>query len=218
MILVPLVVQAQEPIPYNPVNPQKYYSVVKTNPAVILWGPIFFTSEFRLLNEFSVAPQQGTQIGISYLGKSPLWNFFNQLGNQPSNNNFIVRGFRFQVTHRFYLNKIMYDHGLSPKRYAPEGFYVGPLFSYSTAKFTTKYLNQIGVYQRGIQMNLNMVAGFQTIVYNRLTFDMFAGLGYKENSWYITNRTSTTPIRMDINGAYYSNLKLILGTNIGFAF
>ena len=48
---------------------QPHHITIKTNPLTVLWGCIPFTSEFKLISEFTILPHQSIQIGFSYLGK-----------------------------------------------------------------------------------------------------------------------------------------------------
>lgn len=199
----------------RPVNPQPYSLVLKTNPLPILWGPVFFTSEYRFINEFVVAPNQSSQIGISFLGKSPIFSLFDNAFNQNNQLKVMVRGFRFQLSHRFYLNRAI---GIS-NDYAPEGFYIGPLFSYSTARYTNRYLNLYDIYVRSTHVNLNLIGGYQLFLPDDFVIDVFAGMGYKENTWVENTPPTFTPINTEDFGPFYnSNLKIILGFNIGKAF
>ncbi|HET6245120.1 MAG: hypothetical protein H0V01_14130 [Bacteroidetes bacterium] len=211
ILLFPVIgIKAQETIK-RPVNPQPFSVVFKTNPLPILWGPVYFTSEYRIVNEFVVGPNQSSQIGISFLGKSPIFTLIDNAMSQNGTLKIMVRGIRVQLSHRFYLNR--------KDTYAPEGFYLGPLFSYSTARFTNKHLNIYNVYIRSTHINLNMIGGYQLILPGDFVIDMFSGFGYKENTWEEHTPPTITPINTDDFGpSYNSNFKIILGFNIGKAF
>jgi hypothetical protein len=200
--------------------PPKYSLLLKTNPLPILWGPVPgvvpLTAEYRLINEFVVAPHQSSIIGFSFLGKSPLLSIFDPfLGGRSRE--IMVRGFRFQMAHRFYLNKFSNSLGLGYSDYAPEGLYFGPLFSYSEVRVSTKYANIFDIYRRITHFNANMVTGYQ-LIWDGFVFDIFTGLGYKENRWYEHFPPTVRPIYPQIGGAYNSNLKFIFGFNFGIAF
>ena len=198
----------------KPLSPQPYTLVLKTNPLPVIWGPVWFTSEYRFVNEFVVAPNQSSQIGISFLGKSPIFSWFDNTFNQSNRLKVLVRGFRFQLSHKFYLNELL-NTGL----YAPQNFYIGPLFSYSTARYTNKYLNLYDIYVRSTHINLNFIAGYQWISSKSYAIDMFAGMGYKKNTWIEHSPPTFTPMNTDDFGPFYnSNLKLIFGFNVGKAF
>jgi hypothetical protein len=225
LIILPQLLMGQEEeekVNKKPFFPQLYSNILKTNPLPILWGPIPFTSEFRFVNEIVVAPQQSSQIGISYLGKSPLLKMFEDLlnpggGAQPD---ILIRGFRFQFTHKIYLNKILNFYEDDENiLYAPEGFFVGPMFSYSTARFTNQYLNQHNIYSRTTHWNLNFIVGYQHILPGGVTMEAFTGVGYKENRRFEHIPPQNLRIDTDdLGGHYNSNMKIILGFNFGIAF
>ena len=48
--------------------PQKIHAIVKFNPIPILWGPLLYTGEYRLLSEFTTSKRQSTQIGVGHHG------------------------------------------------------------------------------------------------------------------------------------------------------
>jgi hypothetical protein len=200
--------------------PPKYSLLLKTNPLPILWGPIPgiipLTSEYRLVNEFVVAPHQSSVIGFSFLGKSPLIPLLDPTSGSLFRN-IMVRGFRFQMGHRFYLNNINNTLGLPYSDYAPEGLYVGPFFSYSEARLTTKLANTFNIYRRITHFNANAVAGYQ-LIFDGFVFDVFLGMGYKENRWYDHFPPTVNPISSPMTGAYNSNLKFVFGFNFGIAF
>ena len=56
--------------------PLEYEGVLKTNPLSVLWGSIPLTSEYMVVYEFVTAPQQSSQIGLSYITKSPVLKAF----------------------------------------------------------------------------------------------------------------------------------------------
>jgi hypothetical protein len=219
ILIFPLCLIGQDRVEKK-VLPLKYSTVLKTNPLPILWGPILFTSEYRIINEFVVAPQQSTQIGLSYLGKTPILKLFDVLSNGGiSQFNFIIRGFRFQFAHRIFLNQYLKWDDTDADIYAPEGFFVGPMFSYSTARVTNRFLNQYDIYRRITHWNLNLVGGYQLALLKNYTVEAFAGFGFKENKLYEYVNRQNIPINTDYLGEHYnSNFKIILGFNFGMAF
>jgi len=204
---------AQDSIKTKPENPHGLMVIHKTNPFAILWGPIPLTAEYRYVREMVIAGNQSLLVGVSYLGKSPVFTMFeNQGGNNNSQNTPKIRvsGLRFQMGMRWYTGNI----------YAPKGFYVGPLVSYSTAKFTTDYYNTYNIYIKATHFNINMLMGVQGVVSNRFTVDLFCGLGYKKNSW--EEHYSATKIRninlKDAPFFYNGPVKFTLGLNVGLGF
>lgn len=209
------------------VIPQKIRTVFKTNPTAILIGVIpGVTSEYRLLVEFPSAPLQSSQLGISYLGKSPFIRFVENMNAKKNPNAIFLRmyisGFRLQGSYRFFINEWMQRLGFfSQTTYSPEGFYFSPHTSYSTVKITYKFANQYDVFYRVNHFNINLLAGWQIVMSGKYTVDIFTGIGYKENVWteHFQNKvtTVTPPKGFDIPG-YFGPVKYNFGVNFGYCF
>lgn len=209
------------------VYPQRIRTIVKTNPAALFIGVMpVVTSEYRLLLEFPSAPLQSSQIGFSYLGKSPFIRIIENDTLKKNPNAYYLRmyitGFRFQASYRFFLNKWLHTVGLSYKPvYSPRGFYISPHFSYSTAKITYKFANQYDIYFQVNQFNVNLLGGCQFTMFRKIAVDMFAGIGYKKNEWLEheqnVTRVVTPPKDLEIPG-YFSPVKFTVGMNFGYCF
>ncbi len=181
--------------------------IIKSNPLPLLWGPGWFTSEFRLVYEKPVNLNQSFLIGASYLGRSP---FFIILQNPNSTTKITLRGFRFQLAYKFYL----IDE-------APEGFYIAPYFSYSDAYILEKYQPIYSSdYIKQTYMNINAIAGYQIIGYSGFAVDFYGGIGYKNNEWIEKTSAGSTNITSDFTmfDGPITHVKVILGFNIGYAF
>lgn len=204
--------------------PQYVRPILKSNPLPLLWGSIPLTSEWRIMGEIATSRYQASQIGVSYLDKSPVFKLFeNNIPNQPGQPKFLVQGFRFQAGHKFYISKFLEKNFgvVNSHDYAPYGFYIGPHFSYSTAKLTTKYYNSFDVYYKCTHVNLNILAGYQSEIFDEIVFDIFTGFGYKQNTWIDVQNTVSTAktVNTEELGRYYnSHLKIIIGINVGMAF
>ena len=192
-------------------------TVYKTNPFSIIWGPIPFTAEYKIIRETAFAPNQSFLVGISYLGKSPLLsqaekaNQNNSIPNSGTNDKLKVRGFRFQFAYRYYLSK----------RKAPRGFYCGPQLSWSYATITPASLSSRNYYIYGTHFNINALAGYQVIIRDKVAFDFFFGLGYKKNTWiehYSSTRSYIIHDFDNITPLYDKPVKVTLGINFGLAF
>lgn len=202
-------------------NPQRVMTLLKTNPLPILWGPIPLTAEYRFIVEEVIATNQSLQVGFSFLGKSPLLalvedSSFN--GGAPVIK-IKVKGFRFQAGWRYYLTNLTEMFGFSSGTvYAPEGFYIMPHFSYSSARFTPRIVNPIHL--RISHLNANMLLGTQLFLGDNIAMDIFAGLGYKKNKWveYYSPTRQRVIIPTDLGGFYNGPVKLTLGFNFGIAF
>ena len=192
-------------------SPQKYKSVTKFGVASLLWGHVPYTSEFKVLHDFTSGPYSSTQIGASLLTGGPLLKAVNP-PSTSSQDKLTMIGFRFQATQKFYLSK---------ETYAPEGFYIGPHFSYAECKLSTKSLMPMGYYYKLQQINACGVIGYQYISSSKFVADFFCGMGYKKNSASIKNGPGSSSLRpVDFyNDApfYKGNVRIIMGINIGFA-
>ncbi|MCE9538067.1 MAG: hypothetical protein K8R85_02460 [Bacteroidetes bacterium] len=186
--------------------------ILKTNPLAILWGPIPFTAEYRLVAEVTTGRKQSSQIGISFLTTSPLWKTFEAAANIPTKYHFIARGWRIQVSHKFFL--------IGSKKYAPFGFYISPNVSYTNAHISIglqRYYRQNYLDFR--HFNANILVGMQIGKNSRFTMDIFGGMGYKKNTvLFHANSFVILPYDMEEFGKFYnSNLKLVFGINFGYA-
>lgn len=206
----------------KPVNPQTPNQVYKSNPLAILWGPVPFTAEFRFLNEITMGQQTSAEFGISYLGKSPILTSIEDSLNAGAQYpiKFKVSGLRFQMSYRYYLSKITPSLEFRTAPFSPQGYWIAPHFSYSTARITNRYLSNYDIYAQGTHMNINLLFGRQFWFDKHFSFDCFAGLGYKRNTW-ITNDATTNSqqsLTDDLPAFYTGPLKISLGFNFGVAF
>jgi hypothetical protein len=198
-----------KPVKEKPLNPQSVRHTIKTNPFALVWGPIPFTSEIRYLQEVPVARFQSTQIGFSILSKSFILSLMeNGYYQNPHQPRITVRGYRMQFSHRIFFK--MED-------YAPNGSYISPHISYSSAKFSTRYASMFDSYVRATHFNVTLLGGYQTIMDNYVA-DIFAGLGYKRNKVELHHYNQSIPIDLDEFPLYESPIKFIIGFNIGWAF
>ncbi len=191
----------------KPYHPQPL--ILKTNPLAILWGPIPFTSEYRMVAEITTGRTQSTQVGISIFGTSPLWKAIEKAAKVPSYYQLKIRGWRIQASHKFYL--------ISRRRYAPFGFYVSPLVSYSNARISLQNYKQN--YFEFSHFNANILIGVQLGRNTKLTIDIFGGLGYKENTvfYHINSYRSVPYSTKDFGDLYNSPVKATFGINFGYA-
>lgn len=196
-------------IKLKPLNPQPVSYIIKTNPLPVFWGPIPFTSELRVLQEIPVALFQSSQVGFSYIGKSLFLTMAENSIRQNNEPRIKVTGFRIQYAHRFYYRR---------NNYAPEGAYIGPLVSYSAARFGTRYSRQFDHYVQASHFNANMMLGYQAVGDGGFSVDAFIGVGYKKNTWEYHQSNRSVPISFDEIPYYSSNFKFSLGFNLGMAF
>lgn len=202
----------------------KALTVYKTNPGALLWGSIPFSSEIRMVREDVIAPQQSLQVGISYLTKGPFIRLIEQAmkANNPGgmgNYEIIFSGFRFQASYKWYLNDFL-NQLFSSDIHAPQGIYLAPHLSYSQAKLTFKPLAARQIYFDMIHFNTGLLWGIQLASRKGLAIDVFSGMGYKRNVWYVQNgpfnrqQVDLSEFGLLLNG----NFKLYGGFNIGWSF
>ncbi|MFH0894261.1 MAG: DUF3575 domain-containing protein [Bacteroidota bacterium] len=197
----------------KPSFPLKKFSgisqLVKINPLPILWGPIMYTSEYRLNSEFTTSHTQSMEIGFSYLGKNIfLWMVEDSLNNNQGK--YKINGYRFQLEYRFFP---------VPFTSSPDGFYFAPHLSYSNALITMNYLVLQRQFVEIAHFNINLKLGYELILDENKTFDFFIGMGYKKNRWWEIDGDKRIPMDISDQGIFYTMpLKLTLGFNFGFAF
>ena len=179
---------------------------------VIAWGSMIFTSEFRYLKEVATAPKQSLLYGFSLLTKNPIVDSIIAGSGGPYYPVVWIKGFRLQFMYKMYFSK---------KMDAPIGWYTGPYYSYSTAKYSMRNLQNKGIYIQGTQWNVNWVAGLQKLLGKHICYDIFAGIGYKENTWenHSIKGIKNLDISRYINNPYYtSHFKVCGGLNLGYIF
>jgi hypothetical protein len=189
--------------------------VLKTSLTGLLWGAIYppFTAEYRLIAEITSGKKQSEQIAISVLGKNLFYKALEKASNIPTDYIFKVSGWRLQYAHKFYL--------VNRRHYAPYGFYVGPLVSYTDAHISVglnRYYHQ--TYYDFRHLNADIIAGLQVGKMNRLTLDIYAGAGYKTNKVFY-HATTYSIIPYDTSGfgdIYNTHLNVVFGINLGYSF
>lgn len=208
-IIFPSKIFAQDSLVLKFNYPQKIHSIIKFNPIPILWGPLLYTGEYRLLSEFTTSKRQSTQIGVGFLGKSLIYKLFEDslgiFGNQKT----IIRGFRIQASHRFFSSR---------KTYSPQGFYFSPHVSYAYAKLTTPYLLAHRIYIGESNFNINFLVGVQFFIARTVSVDFFGGFGYKNLKFWQQFQDSPRIYFDPFDGQkslYNSHFKFNLGLNFG---
>jgi len=187
----------------------KYDYIVSTNPFIMLWGCVPFSSEFRVMNEIRTGPKTSINIGGAYLSKGIILNIIEGTNQSLYGTTYALRGYRVQAMYKFYISR--WDR-------PPEGLYIGPYFSLAEAKFSYQQTKILKDYYQIRQINYNLIMGYQFTFMNRFTSDAFFGFGYKENTWVEHQTTSNfQPMpNDDLPMVYNSHFKFVLGLNIGF--
>jgi hypothetical protein len=188
--------------------PQKIHAIIKFNPIPILWGPLIYTGEYRILSEFTTSKRQSTQIGVGYLGKGALFKLFEDSLGIPGQK-ISVRGFRIQASHRFFTSR---------KRFSPQGFYISPHVSYAYARIVPGSFRSNTYYLGESNFNINLLVGIQFFIARTVGVDLFTGLGYKNLKFWDQYpnkpRIYFDPFEGE-NSVFSSNLKVSLGLNFG---
>jgi len=201
--------------------PRTRNNVIKTNPLALIMGNIpIYTSEARLVNETTVSLYQSVFFGASYLFKSPLFTALEQdTAINPDGIKHTVSGFRVQAGYKFYINGWMEHKRKNLKGLAPKGLYMGPHISYATCKISTAFYKSKDIYYRISFFNVNLQAGYQLIA-GRFALDAFTGVGYMNNTVvYHDSNKANYPVDTSNDGYFYnSNIKIVLGVNLGLAY
>ena len=194
--------------------PEQPSIILKTNPGTILMGPIFFTSEYRLAAEIPVKLHNGVQVAVSYLGKNILLSLFNkdttQYGIPTKGVPIVVSGFRVQFTYKRYVFEKLFGND-------PYGVYIALHYSFSKAKLTLDRLNLFREYIYAAFENYDVITGYQFKFLNKITVDLFAGLGYKNNLYGFFKNGASQGVGYD-DIFWDVPLKIVLGFNAGLDF
>lgn len=189
---------------------QPVIGIYKTNLLPVLWGDIPFTGEYQLGKEIVTGKQTTAQINVSYLGNNPFINSvlrYSGTSTPGSATTLVAKGFRFQVSYRYYLP--LKVNGL---RYAPGGFYISPHFSYSRARVALSTANDY--YYMAGKLTTDLLCGMQLIA-GPVAFDFFGGLGIKH--LYLKYHTPNyyRSIPFDSFFLFPNPVRIVAGCNIG---
>jgi len=177
---------------------------IKTNPLSALGGPLFvlwvvpITAEYKVYFEARTLASQSVQIGLGYLGSSPLVVSMGDLGGDTTISS---SGIHAQLWYKFFITG---DN-------APGGFYVGPHISYATAKLKNNKIPD--EFFKASKLNINFAFGYQVITKGGFALDIYTGLGIK-NKKFDTSSLSTNKTFSD----WKLNNKTSIGVPFGFSF
>jgi hypothetical protein len=176
---------------------------IKTNPLSALGGPLYITiipitAEYKVLFEARTFEKQSVQFGVGYLGSSPLVAAF---GNLEGDTTVIASGIRGQVWYKFFLTD----------EKAPRGFYIGPHFSYASAKVMNNKVRE--KYFMASKLNVDVVFGYQVITKGGFALDIYTGLGLKVRSYDAVNFNLGDTFK-----DWELNNKTTIGVPFGFTF
>lgn len=184
---------------------------VKTNPLSVLGGPLYalwiipLTNEYKVSFEAQTMSKQSIQIGLGYLGTSPLIRTFQDMAESASDTTVTSGGFHGQLWYKFFLTG---DD-------APAGFYVGPHFSYAWAKMKNSHDNS--QYVTASKMNIHLALGYQVISKGGFALDIYTGFGVK-NKTYETPDGEMEGWLDDLNLINKFAVSVPLGFTFGYAF
>lgn len=197
-------------------------NIIKLAPLGWIHGQLPFSVESRLSYERVVGARSSVAAGYSYLGTNYPFNFISGAALSAAVTTALVASGHGQVAwtdvktrtegHRF---QVQYKRYLTRRKPAPEGFYLSPHYSYTTATYRSE-VKDLGI-RFGIKTtnhNYNLLFGFQEVLGRHFVVDVFTGLGYRDK----TEKT------YDANGQYTgtadrkSPLKVSSGLNVGWAF
>jgi hypothetical protein len=180
---------------------------VKTNPLTILGGPLYalwivpLTNEYKVNFEAQTTAKQSVQLGLGYLGTSPIISNIMNMRAEDNDTTVNSSGFHAQLWYKFFLTG---DD-------APGGFYLGPHVSYAWARMKNSEDNS--KYVEASKLNIHVAMGYQVITKGGFALDIYTGFGVK-------NKTFNSPGgQMD---DWLDNLNLInkftVSVPIGFTF
>ncbi|MCX6330804.1 MAG: hypothetical protein NTZ85_14980 [Bacteroidia bacterium] len=151
-----------------------YRFAVKTNPLSVIGGPLWALWIVPLSNEYKVSfeartfEKQSVQVSVGYLGTSPIIKNLGDLGGDTTIKTF---GYHGQLWYKFYLTKDK----------APNGFYVGPHFSYAWAKIKSSVDNS--KYFTASKLQFHVALGYEIITKGGFALDIFTGIGVKSKNY-----------------------------------
>jgi hypothetical protein len=181
---------------------------IKTNPLNALGGPLYaawivpLTSEYKLNFEVRTFEKQSVQIGAAFLGSSPL---VTSIGDLSKDTTIVSRGFRIQFMYKIFLTQ----------EKAPDGFYVGPHFSYASAKLMNSEVHDN--YVQASKLQAHVALGYQIITKGGFALDIFTGIGIK-NKKYDTSSPETNNFFEDLKLNNKFTVSIPLGFSFGYAF
>lgn len=183
---------------------------IKTNPLTVLGGPLYamwiipLTNEYKVNFEAQTMSKQSIQIGLGYLGTSPLIQTFQDM---KVDNDTTVKsgGFHGQLWYKFFITG---DD-------APSGFYIGPHFSYAWAKM--KSSADDSQYITASKLNIHCAFGYQVITKGGFALDIYTGLGVK-NKTFESPGTELDDWADQLNLTNKFNVSVPFGFTFGYAF
>jgi hypothetical protein len=181
---------------------------IKTNPFSALGGPLWaiivpLTAEYKVFFEAKTTKSQSIQVGLGYLGSSPI---FKSLGDVGGDTTITSSGFHGQLWYKFFLT--------SDK--APGGFYIGPHFSYASAKIKSSI--DASNYMKASKLNVHCAFGYQVITKGGFALDIYTGIGLKNRKYDLTHIGGSNSVFTDLDIKDKTTVSVPLGFSFGYAF
>lgn len=184
-------------------------NVIKASPIPFFVGQIPICGEIRITYERVIAPQHSLLVGASYNYPNIFLLVMSAVADTGVGfKDYSFRGGRGIIGYRFYPLR---------GKTAPEGFYVGPYFSYNFVKVKEKGGNDD--YYTINYANASIVAGYQIHMSKGVHMDFMGGLGYRYNFIVEYDSRLRRTTRYEMEGMpFIKNAKLVLQINLGYAF
>ena len=204
-------------------KPIQNAGILKVGIIPIFDGQIDFTGELRITYERKIAKRQSITVSGSYdfpnfillaVGKSfgggrggggRRGGGYGRGGNF---NSYSIEGGRITLGYRYYPLKKLEGLG---------GFFVGPYLSYNAVNIRDKTAS--ANYEVVNYANASLITGYQLVKKSHFSFEIFGGLGYKNNFVSHYNSDANT-IYSDytLREAAFNNVKIVMQMNFGYAF
>jgi len=186
---------------------KEYKFTVKTNPLSALGGPFWVvvipvTGEYKVFLESAVSKKSSIQIGASYIGPSILVNLDELTSEEGEISGLKTSGFRGQAWYKIFISRDLQ---------APEGFYIGPHFSYATAAIKNKDNENDKI--TGSKLHINGVIGYQMITSGGFTLDIFTGMGFVSRKYTVSGTSFDQEEFKSKN-----SIAIPFGVSFGYAF
>jgi len=179
--------------------------VIKTSPLAMIAWQLTLTGEYRLVGELMTGRIHSFQLGASYLVKREFFDYHEM--SKPANYEIAGKGFRIQGAYRIYLHN---------DDFWPEGFYLSILGSYAYMRFN--YEDYPNNFQSLRHFNINALFGQQILIADRVSMELFMGIGYKNNCYVSHSEPEYEVLDFEhIDDDLMTPFKTIVGTNIGVA-
>ena len=197
--------------------PVKNEGILKFSPIAIFDGQIAYTGELRVTYEQKIAKRQSITIGASYDFPNfillALSNAFTTGrggrggGHTGGISGFSIEGGRVTLGYRYYPLKKL--EGL-------KGFFVGPYISYDAVNIRQKSASYN--YEIVNYANANGITGYQLVTKHHFSFEIFGGLGYKNNFVLHYNQEANNVNQFSLRIKALDHVKLVMQMNFGYAF